>query len=187
LQAAVSTGLEMGDRNKAMARRNIFLAETDADFAATRSLGFEWARTHREDFPQHRDIIDKVFDPETYQETMENLHIIHARPKGAVLLAALDARPVGCVMYQEMEPGIAEVKRLFVDPCARGHRLGQALLLEMFRQMKGDGYVSVRFSSAKFLEHARALYESAGFKDIAQPADLPEYLRDIVYFMERPL
>ena len=38
-----------------------------------------------------------------------------------------------------------------------------------------------------FLEHARALYESVGFKDIAQPEGLPDYLRDFVYFMERPL
>jgi len=170
-----------------MTRTKVFLAETEADFTAARALGFEWAKTHLEDFPEHQDIIERVFDPEAYRETMENLHIIHARPKGAVLLAELDGRPVGCVMYQEMEPGVAEIKRLFVNPGGRGHRLGHALLNKMLSQMKADQYARVRFSSAKFLNHARALYESAGFADIPQPEGFPDYLRDFVYFMERPL
>lgn len=154
---------------------------------AARALGFEWAKTHLEDFPEHQDIIEKVFDPDAYRETMENLHIIHARPKGAVLLAELDGRPVGCVMYQEMEPGVAEVKRLFVASSARGHGLGHALLIDMLSQMKVDRYSCARFSSAKFLNHARALYVSVGFTDISQPPGTPDYLRDFVYFMERPL
>jgi len=170
-----------------MAKKTIFLAETEADFGAARALGFMWAKTHLEDFPEHKDLIEKYFDPDAYRETMENLHIIHARPKGAVLIAELDGRPSGCVMYQEMEPGVAEVKRLFVDPSARGHGLGNALLSEMFSNMKADHYARVRFSSAKFLSHARALYEGVGFVEIPHPHGLPDYLRDFVYFMEKPL
>jgi GNAT superfamily N-acetyltransferase len=79
------------------------------------------------------------------------------------------------------------VKRLFVDESGRGHGLGRALLKEMFERMRDDGYVTVRFSSARFLAHARELYESVGFTDIAQPDDFPEALREIVYFMERQI
>lgn len=170
-----------------MATTSIRIAHTKSDFDDARALGFAWAKTHLEDFPEHQDIIVKVFDPKAYSETMADLHVIHARPKGAVLLAYLDDHPVGCVMYQEMEPGVAEVKRLFVDPRGRGHGLGSALLTEMIRQMAADGYKTVRFSSAKFLTHARSLYESVGFSDIPQPPELPEFLHDFVYFMERPL
>lgn len=170
-----------------MPSTKIIIARSEADFAAARTLGFEWVRTNRADFPEYQDIIEKYFDPETYKETMENLHIIHARPKGAVLLACLEGRPVGCVMYQELEPGVAEVKRLFVNQSARGHRLGHALLTEMLGQMKADRYARVRFSSAKFLKHARALYESLGFVEISQPPGLPDYLQEFVYFMEKPL
>jgi len=170
-----------------MSPTTIRLAETDADFDAARVLGFEWAKTHLEDFPEHQDIIEKVFDPDAYAATMADLHIIHARPTGAVLLAELDGQPVGCVMYQAMEPDVAEIKRLYVSDTGRGHGLGKALLTEMFAQMAADGYTTVRFSSARFLTHARALYESAGFTDIPQPADFPGFLRDFVYFMERPL
>jgi predicted N-acetyltransferase YhbS len=135
--------------DKIVENTRILIAETEDDFAAARVLGFEWARSNLIDFPEHQDIIEKYFDPGVYRETMENLHIIHARLKGAVLLAELEGRPVGCVMYQEMEAGVAEVKRLFVDRSARGHGLGQALLTEMLKRMKADQYATVRFSSAK--------------------------------------
>ncbi len=69
----------------------------------------------------------------------------------------------------------------------RGHGLGRALLTKMLASMKSDGYAIARFSSARFLIHARALYEAMGFHDIPQPPDFPEELRETVYFMERPL
>lgn len=170
-----------------MPRTTIRMAETDADFDAARALSLTWAKSHLEDFPEFKHLIEKVFDPVVYGETVANLHFIHARPKGGILLAELDNNPVGCVMYHEMEPGVAEIKRLFVDQRGRGHGLGQALLTTMFKQMAADSYSTVRFSSAKFLTHARKLYESVGFSDIPQPDTLPEFLRDFVYFMERPL
>lgn len=57
----------------------------------------------------------------------------------------------------------------------------------MFGQMQADGYASVMFSSARFLTHARALYESVGFQDIPHPDGFPDDMRDTVYFMKRPL
>ena len=90
-------------------------------------------------------------------------------------------------MYFETEPGVAEVKRLFVAPNGRGHGVGCSLLSEMLRHMIADGYSLVRFSSAGFLTHARQLYESVGFIDIPQPGGIPEDLRETVYFMECPL
>jgi GNAT superfamily N-acetyltransferase len=86
-------------------------------------------------------------------------------------------------MYDQMEPGVAEVHRLFVTEEGRGNGVGRALLEEMFLQMRLDGYTAVRFSSARFLTHARQLYESLGFVDMPAPEDAPGH----VYFMERSL
>lgn len=181
-------------RNRAMNRLRsqmpeivIRRAETQAGFDAARALSFEWARNHSAEFPQYRKIVETEFEPETYRETVANLHIQHARPEGAILLAELDGQPVGCVMYKKWEPGVAEVKRLFVDENGRGHGLGRALLDQMFHEMVADGYTRAIFSSVRFLTHARALYESAGFSEIPQPVELPEHLRDAVYFMDRAL
>ena len=69
----------------------------------------------------------------------------------------------------------------------RGHGIGRRLLHAMFDQMRADGYDTVRFSSARFLSHAEALYRSVGFHDAPHPPGFPEHLKSFVYFMERPL
>lgn len=162
-------------------------AQTDDDVEAVRSLCRVWPEWQLKVYPDLRDVILQKFEPVAYARLLADLPQIHARPRGAMLLAHLDGRPVGCVMHEEMAPGVAEVKRLFVDEHGRGHGLGRALLHQMFAQMRGDGYETARFSSARFLTHARWLYESVGFIDIAQPEGFPAALRDLVYFMERPL
>ena len=170
-----------------MTELSIRLAETEDDFAAARALSYEWARSHIEEFPQHRETILKAFDPVAYKNTVETLHIIHARPRGAILLAFLDGEAVGCVMHHQIDDSTAEIKRLFVDERGRGHGLGRALLNAMFQRMKQDGYRRVIFSSAKILTHARALYESVGFTDMDHPDDFPKDLHHFVYFMEKAL
>lgn len=166
---------------------SIHLADTEADFDAARALCYAWIDWQLKTLPEHKDEILRKFEPTKYAETVDNLHKIHARPKGGILLAGLDEQPVGCVMYLEMEPDVAEVRRLFVDEAGRGHGLGAALLTRMFEQMRTDGYTKVRFSSARFLTHARKLYEKVGFADIQHPAGFPDHLKQIAYFMERPL
>lgn len=165
----------------------VALALSDADVNAVRVLCQDWIDWQLKTFPEERERILKVFDPVIYAQTIADLPTIHARPKGAILLGTVKKAPGGCVMYQELEPGVAEVKRLFVRENARGHRLGEALLTGMFDQMRADGYKTVRFSSAKFLIHARSLYERVGFTDIPHPEGWPDFLRPITYHMERPL
>jgi GNAT superfamily N-acetyltransferase len=180
-------GLDLFERTPSMAATSIRAAETDADFDAARDLCRAWVDWQLKVFPHMRDKILAKFEPVEYARTLADLPMIHARPKGAILLASLSGAPVGCVMYDEMEPGVAEIKRLFVEEAGRGHGLGRTLLTSMMAQMRSDGYATVRFSSARFLTHARALYESVGFVDIPHPADFPAKLRDVAYFMERRL
>ncbi|SDJ42169.1 hypothetical protein SAMN04488026_101735 [Aliiruegeria lutimaris] len=61
------------------------------------------------------------------------------------------------------------------------------MLQHMFDQMIADGYRKVFFSSAVFLTHARAMYESVGFVGIPHPAGFPQAWREREYFMERAL
>ena len=165
----------------------IRLAVTEADFDEARALGRSWVDWLLKVHPELREPILAYWDPVEYAQTLAALPVVHARPKGAVLLADLGGSAVGCVMYLELEPGIAEVKRLFVDEAGRGHGLGRKLLEAMFDQMRGDGHQKVMFSSGHYLTHARKLYESAGFQDMPMPDDYPDEYRDLDYFMERSL
>ena len=169
-----------------MPQVSIRRAEGADDLAAIRALCRDWVDWQLATLPEHREAILTRFEPVAYARELDELPVIHARPRGLMLLATLDDRPVGCVMYHPHDPampGMAEIKRLFVRPDGRGHGIGRALLEAMFEGMRGDGYDRVRFASARFLPHARALYERVGFVDIpALPGTPP-----IAYWMERAL
>ena len=91
---------------------SVRMAEGPADFEAARTLCREWVDWQLRTFPERRDVILKVFEPEAYARTLAALPEIHARPLGGILLADIDGRSVGCVMYLEQAPGVAEIKRL---------------------------------------------------------------------------
>lgn len=164
------------------------LAGGSKDIDAARTLCREWLdwhwRHYPEDWPRGT---DHPLDPDSFEAIMEDLPDLHKRPSGGILIASIDGKPAGCVMYFEARPGVAEFKRLFVSEAGRGHGLGGKLLKHMFEQMAADGYKSVFFSSATFLTHARAMYENAGFVPMPHPHGFPDEWRDKVYFMERPL
>lgn len=170
-----------------MADVTIRMAENARDFDIARDLCREWLDWHWKAFPEDGPRVGNVMAPDTFETVIQDLPQIHARPRGAILLAFLEEQPVGCVMYHAYDAHTAEIKRLFVSDAGRGYGIGQLMLERMFVEMSADGFQEVIFSSAKFLTHARRLYESVGFQAIDHPEDFPDHLRSFVYFMRRPL
>lgn len=171
-----------------MTEIHVKLARDEGEIDAVRALCREWLDWHWKNYPADWPVgADHPMDPQQFQVTLGNLPEIHKRPGGGILMATLDGKPAGCVMYSEQRPGVAEFKRMFVSVSGRGYGLGSALLHRMFEQLVADGYEKVFFSSATFLTHARAMYRNAGFVDIPHPQGFPAVWRDKVYFMERSL
>lgn len=152
----------------------ISLVETEAEIDAVRDLCRQWPNWLIETFPENEASIRERFFSGAYGDTLTALPEIHARPKGAMFLATLGGAPAGCVMYREKEPGQAEFNRMFVASFARGHGLGERLMQAMLAQMKADGYRQVFFNSARFLTHARRMYEGLGFREVPLPPGAPE-------------
>lgn len=165
------------------------IAADEVDIEAARALCRQWLDWHWKNYPVdwRPKGPDHPMDPEKFQAVIDALPELHARPRGGILIASVDGKPAGCVMYAEAGPGVAEFNRMFVSEEGRGHGLGRLMLERMFEQMISDGYEKVVFSSAKFLTHARAMYESAGFVDMPHPPGFPDEWRQYVYFMERSL
>ena len=120
-----------------------------------------------------------------FEAIMQNLPSLHEPPGGGILIGLVDGQAVGCVMYHEAEPGVAEFNRLYVNEKGRGRRLGLRMLEAMFARLSVNGFYKVFFTSATFLTHARAMYETAGFMDIPHPPEFPAEWLDKTYFMER--
>lgn len=106
--------------------------------------------------PQHNHIlsIDELLSPQVF--------FVVARRRG---------RPVGCAAFRR-QPGeaatagqaYAEVKRMMVEPAARGGGIGGALLSRLELQMAAEGLGLALLETGAAQTQAVGLYERAGYR-----------------------
>ena len=89
-----------------------------------------------------------------------------AAPRGAFLVAYEDGSPVAAGGVKPLAPGIAEIKRMYVVPEARGRGLARRLLEELEAAARQRGYRTVRLDTGARQAGAVGLYTSAGYRPI---------------------
>ena len=89
------------------------------------------------------------------------------RAPGTFLVAELDGAPVGCAGLRPSGDGTAEVKRMYVDPAARGRGVARALLAALVEHARGQGLTRLQLETGTEQPEAVALYESEGWTPIA--------------------
>ncbi len=105
------------------------------------------------------------------------------RPRGTFLLAVAGGLPVGCVGLKGNGGPVAEIKRLWIDPGARGLGLAQRLMQAAETAARDLGIRTLRLDTNSALPEALALYRKAGWVEIDRFNDDP-YLD---HFFEKTL
>ena len=104
-------------------------------------------------------------------------------PRGTWLVLYDDGEPVACAGLRELEPGVAEIKRMFVTPRARGRGHARRLLAELEGLAREHGQRSMRLFTTDMLPEAMALYASEGYT-VRSRHPLDERAE---YWLEKPL
>ena len=89
------------------------------------------------------------------------------RPGDRVLVGRIDGQPVACGAVRTLEPGIGEIKRMFVLPEHRGRGLGRGLLKALEAEAVAMGFERLRLDTGERQTEAIALYRAAGYRPIA--------------------
>jgi len=92
---------------------------------------------------------------------------------GAFVVATSDGEPVACGGVQAIEPGVGEIKRMWVHPAWRGAGLGSRLLRHLEQVARELGHHTVLLDTNGTLVEAIAMYERAGYRHIDRYNDNP--------------
>jgi ribosomal protein S18 acetylase RimI-like enzyme len=101
---------------------------------------------------------------------------------GALLLACRGQDVAGCVALRALEPGICEMKRLWVRESHRGAGLGELLVQAVLERARGLGYALIRLDTLSHMARALKLYRRFGFREIPAYYDNP--LAGVVYLQK---
>jgi DNA-binding MarR family transcriptional regulator/GNAT superfamily N-acetyltransferase len=88
-------------------------------------------------------------------------------PAGLLAVAYLRNEPIACGALKFRDGGVADVKRMWVAPQARGLGIGRRLLEELESRARGRGCSLLRLDTNRHLEVAISLYRTSGFREVA--------------------
>jgi len=131
--------------------------ETPAQIAQARELFLEYAQS-----------LGFSLCFQNFDKELAGLPGDYTPPAGRLLLAEYEGQLAGCVALHKLEPGICEMKRLYLRPQFRGKGLGLALADRIIAEARQIGYQRMRLDTVEpAMKDAVAMYRRLGFREIA--------------------
>jgi ribosomal protein S18 acetylase RimI-like enzyme len=128
--------------------------------------------------------VDAPTDPGQMRENVAE----YDTPSSALLVAvAASGELAGAAALRSLEPGIVEIKRMYVRPAWRGRHVGSRLLDHLLDHAAQRHASTIRLDTARFMDDAQSLYRSRGFeeRDPYEGTEIPAPLQRYWRFFER--
>jgi GNAT superfamily N-acetyltransferase len=85
-------------------------------------------------------------------------------PAGCFVMAVLDGIGVACGGFRFLSSGVAEIKRMYVDPAVRRRGVGALVLAFLEERAKAAGYTETWLETGVEQPDAISLYVAAGYR-----------------------
>jgi GNAT superfamily N-acetyltransferase len=89
-----------------------------------------------------------------------------APPGGSFLVGRENGQAVCCGGIKGLPDGACEIKRMYVEPQARGRGIAKQLLVALEDEARALGYTVARLDTGPQQPHAERMYRAAGYAEI---------------------
>lgn len=125
--------------------------------------------------------VAKYLELQNYDSEIEHLTEKYGLPNGRLYIVKVENQVAGCIGLRKIDDENCEVKRLYVRPYFRGHKLAIKLIEKIIDDAKKIGYKSMLLDTLPFLKEAIHLYKKLGFYEISSynnnPMDTLIYMK----------
>ena len=148
------------------------------------------ALEHREDmallYQEYNELLLRT-DPDfeaclamqNFEREIEDLPVKYAPPQSMLLIVYEGDVPAACAGIKYFDPGICELKRMYVRPAFRNRGLGRQLCELMFQEAQQRGYEKMYLDTMPGLASAVRMYRGFGFYEIAKY--YPNPVENVIY------
>jgi GNAT superfamily N-acetyltransferase len=103
-------------------------------------------------------------------------------PRGCFVVATVDGTDVACGGFRQWSPGVAEIKRMYVDPAVRRLGIGARILAFLEERAVAEGYGETWLETGTAQPDAMTLYEGAGYQPRAPYGEFKDDPRNRSFF-----
>lgn len=151
-------------------------------------LAYDYSNEIKELFSEYTNMLvendpnfKEYLELQNYDSEIEHLTEKYGLPYGRLYIVQIDNEFAGCIGLKRIDNQNCEMKRLYVKPEFRGHKIASRPIKTIIEDAKSIGYKTMLLDTLPFLTGAIHIYKKIGFYEIEpynnSPLDTSIYMR----------